>query len=62
MGKSSSRYTDAEQKEIFDAEFVPHITALYNFAYKLTLSEDNAKDLLQDTCMKAFRFINSFEK
>lgn len=62
MSKSAGRYTETEQKVIFDTEFVPHITALYNFAFKLTLSEDNAKDLLQDTCMKAFRFINSFEK
>ena len=62
MGKSSLRYSETEQKAIFNTEFVPHITALYNFAYKLTLSEDDAKDLLQDTCMKAYRFINSFEK
>lgn len=62
MSESSARYTEAEQREIFETEFVPHIPSLYNFAFKLTLSEDNAKDLLQDTCMKAFRFIDSFEK
>lgn len=62
MSESSVRYTEAEQRDIFETEFVPHIPSLYNFAFKLTLSEENAKDLLQDTCMKAFRFINSFEK
>ncbi len=41
---------------------MPHITSMYNFGYKLTTDEENAKDLVQDTYMKAFRFINSFEK
>jgi len=35
---------------------------MYNFAFRLTLDEDDAKDLVQDTYLKAFRFINSFEK
>jgi RNA polymerase sigma factor (sigma-70 family) len=35
---------------------------MYNFAYKLTLDEDDAKDLVQDTYLKAYRFINSFEQ
>jgi RNA polymerase sigma factor (sigma-70 family) len=53
---------DKEKTQIFEAEFMPHLDALYNFAYKLTFNEDDAKDLLQDTSMKAYRFINSFEK
>ncbi len=35
--------------------------AMYNFALKLTNDEDEAQDLVQDTCMKAYRFIHSFE-
>jgi RNA polymerase sigma-70 factor (ECF subfamily) len=35
--------------------------AMYNFALKLTNDVDEARDLVQDTCMKAFRFIHSFE-
>jgi RNA polymerase sigma-70 factor (ECF subfamily) len=35
---------------------------MYNFAYRLTFDEDDAKDLVQDTYLKAYRFINSFEK
>ncbi len=62
MGKSKVGYNDIEKNDIFDNEFMTHIDALYNFAYKLTHNEDEAKDLLQDTCMKAFRFINSFER
>lgn len=56
------QYSDQERVEIFDHEFLPHLNAMYNFAWRLTFDEDDAKDLLQDTYMKAFRFINSFEK
>jgi RNA polymerase sigma factor (sigma-70 family) len=46
---------------IFEKEFMPHLNAMYNFALRLTNDEDDAQDLVQDTCMKAFRFIESFE-
>lgn len=62
MGKAKNGYSDLEKRDIFNNEFMVHIDALYNFAFKLTLDADEAKDLLQDTCMKAFRFIDSFEK
>ena len=41
---------------------MPLIDAAYNFAFRLTLDEDDAKDLVQDTYLKAFRFIESFQK
>lgn len=55
-------YSRKEQLEIFENEFLPHIDAMYNFAYRLTLEEDDAKDLVQDTYLKAYRFVNSFQK
>ena len=55
-------YTEVEKQRIFDGEFMPHIDSMYNFAYRLTFDEDDAKDLVQDTYMKAFRFINSFQE
>ena len=55
-------YSRQEQVQIFDEEFLPHLDAMYNFAYRLTVDEDDAKDLVQDTYMKAYRFINSFQK
>ena len=61
MAKEAKPYSEGEKKILFEREFVPHMTALYNFAFKLTLSEENAKDLLQETSLKAYRFINSFE-
>ena len=35
---------------------------MYNFAYRLTFDEDDANDLVQDTYLKAFRFIDSFQQ
>lgn len=55
-------YSQKEKVEIFDTEFLPHINAMYNFAYRLTFDDDDAKDLVQDTYLKAFRFITSFER
>ncbi len=55
-------YTEAEKHEIFDREFLPHIHAMYNFGYRLTLERDDAKDLVQDTYFKAYRFIESFQR
>ncbi|PRY88978.1 sigma-70 family RNA polymerase sigma factor [Mongoliibacter ruber] len=56
------KYSDQEKNNIFDNEFMPHIDSMYNFGYRLTFDEDDAKDLVQDTYLKAYRFINSFEQ
>ena len=53
--------TRAEKQRIFEEEFMPHIDSMYNFAYRLTFGEDDAKDLVQDTYLKAYRFITSFQ-
>ncbi|MEY5049261.1 MAG: polymerase, sigma subunit, family [Bacteroidota bacterium] len=55
-----------EQKKLRDAEFeqlfMPLLRSLYNFAFRLTFDEDDARDLVQDTYFKAYRFFDSFEK
>lgn len=56
------KYSQEEKNAIFDGEFMPHIDSMYNFAYRLTFDEDDSKDLVQDTYLKAYRFINSFEQ
>ncbi len=56
------KYTEKEKVSVFNNEFLPHITSMYNFGYRLTLDEDDAKDLVQDTYLKAYRFIESFQK
>lgn len=61
-GAPRQQYTEKEKAEIFDKEFMPHINSMYNFAYRLTFDEDDAKDLVQDTYLKAYRFIESFQR
>ena len=56
------QYSEKDKLSIFNQEFMPHINSMYNFAYRLTLDADDAKALLQDTYLKAFRFIDSFQK
>ncbi len=55
-------YDETEKHDIFNREFMPHINSMYNFAFRLTMDEDDANDLVQDTYLKAFRFIASFER
>lgn len=55
-------YSQSEKDHLFNDEFLPHITPMYNFAYRLSFDEDDAKDLVQETYLKAYRFINSFQK
>ena len=57
-----AKYTEKEKVSVFNNEFLPHINSMYNFGYRLTLDEDDAKDLVQDTYLKAYRFIESFQK
>lgn len=55
-------YSEAQKTRIFNNEFMPHVNSMYNFAYRLTFDEDDAKDLVQDTYLKAYRFIESFQQ
>jgi RNA polymerase sigma factor (sigma-70 family) len=59
---TTNEYTDDLRYVVFNREFMPHIDSMYNFAFRLTMDEDDANDLVQDTYLKAFRFISSFEQ
>ena len=51
-----------EREALFNDEILPHADALANFAYNLTRSEADADDLLQETLIKAFRAIHSYQQ
>lgn len=51
-----------QRRRTFEEEAVPHLSALYNYALRMTRDRDDAADLVQDTFMKAFRFFDSFEQ
>jgi len=46
----------------FEKEFLPHLEALHSFAFHLCYNEEDADDLVQETFLKAFRFIDKFEE
>lgn len=58
----SSTYTEEQvRQQIFSAELLPHSAAIYSFAYRLTGGNAaKAKDLVQETYEKAWRFINRY--
>lgn len=47
--------------KIFESEFLIHADALYNFAYSMTFKQEEAEDLVQETFLKAYRFIHSYD-
>jgi RNA polymerase sigma-70 factor (ECF subfamily) len=55
--------TAKQPKDIlFEQELLPHVGPLQTFAYHLTYNQDDADDLVQETYMKAYRFIDKYEK
>jgi RNA polymerase sigma-70 factor (ECF subfamily) len=56
-----SRSTKKKHTE-FEAEALPHMDVLYNFALRTTGNQDDAHDLLQETYLKAYRFWDKYEK
>jgi len=56
-----SRGTRKKHAE-FEAEALPHMDVLYNFALRTAGNENDARDLLQETYLKAYRFWDKYEK
>lgn len=63
MSEQTGKQLSKEEKDArFEAELLPVLDPLYNFAYRLTLDEDDANDLVQETYLKAYRFFDYFEQ
>jgi RNA polymerase sigma-70 factor (ECF subfamily) len=45
----------------FEREVMPHLQALYGVALRMTKSEGDAEDLVQEAILRAFRFWDGFE-
>jgi RNA polymerase sigma-70 factor (ECF subfamily) len=60
MNMSHTVRTDHDK--LYRDEMVPHMGVLFRYALRLTNNEEDAKDLLQETYLKAFRFIDRYER
>ncbi|MBK9109435.1 MAG: sigma-70 family RNA polymerase sigma factor [Saprospiraceae bacterium] len=62
MNRTSLGKSQSPEQERFEREFLPHLEALHTFAFHLSFNEEDADDLVQETFLKAFRFIEKFEE
>ncbi len=54
--------SDPQRRRRFEAEVLPHLDAMYRTALRLTRSQSDADDLVQDAVVKAYRFFDSYEQ
>jgi RNA polymerase sigma-70 factor (ECF subfamily) len=52
--------TDKQRADLIDRMYHEHYQRLYQYALKLERSEEGANDLIQDTMLKAFKYLHSF--
>lgn len=53
---------EEKRRDEFEGLLLPHLDALYGTALRLTRSPEEAEDLLQDACLKAYRFMDHYER
>jgi RNA polymerase sigma-70 factor (ECF subfamily) len=61
MAMSKLSKKEARRRAEFEALLLPHLDSLYGTAMRMTRRPEEAEDLLQDACLKAFRFIDRYE-
>lgn len=50
-----------EREAFFEREVMQHLDALYRTALRMTRNPQDAEDLVQETMLRAFRFLDRFE-
>jgi RNA polymerase sigma-70 factor (ECF subfamily) len=54
------RSNEAEAHERFNQAVLPHLDAAYNLARWLAKNEDDADDIVQESCLRALKFLRGF--
>ncbi|MFN8496631.1 MAG: sigma-70 family RNA polymerase sigma factor [Anaerolineae bacterium] len=52
--------TDQERNARFEQTVLPHLDAAYNLARWLIHDERDAEDVVQEACLRAFKFVDGF--
>ena len=50
----------ADRRRIFERQALPHLDALYSAGLRLTRNDDEARDLVQETILRALHFFHLF--
>jgi RNA polymerase sigma-70 factor (ECF subfamily) len=58
--QEESRMSGSTKLALFEETILPHLNAAYNLARWLTRNEDDAKDVVQEAYLRAFRFFDGF--
>jgi RNA polymerase sigma-70 factor, ECF subfamily len=49
------------RQQRFEAEALPHLRALHATAYRMTRNAHDAEDLVQETCLRAYRAFDRYQ-
>jgi len=52
---------ETPKREHFEQSVLPHLDAAYNLARWLTRNEQDAQDVTQEACLRAFRFFEGYQ-
>lgn len=58
--ENTSIHDSEREKRIFNEELFPHLEALKTFAFHLTYNDQDAEDLVQETYLKAHKFVDRY--
>lgn len=58
-GDPIARPTSRDER--FEAEVVPHLRSLFGTAYRMLRNAHDAEDLVQETCLRAYRAFDRYE-
>ncbi len=53
--------TPEERQDFFEREVMQHLDALYRTALRMTHNPQDAEDLVQETSLRAYRFLDKFQ-
>jgi RNA polymerase sigma-70 factor (ECF subfamily) len=53
--------SDTTRRERFEQTVLPHLDAAYNLARWLTRNDQDAQDVTQKACLRAFRFFDGYQ-